>query len=142
MSLDLQDPPQQTVTSLLKGILGDLQRLVDQQIRLTRQEIVGELRQRAAGGALIVLAAAVLLLSGHALCLTLAHVIHWLASPATPDPSGFPLWACHLVVAVVFAAIGVGLLLTGRSRFRHAAEGSIPATNSLQEPVPWTTAPK
>ncbi len=142
MSIDLQDPPQPSVTSLLNGILGDLQRLVDQQLRLTRQEIAWELRQRAAGGAVIVLAAAVLLLSGAGLCLTLAHLMHWLASPAGSDPSWLPLWACHLVVAAVSAVIGVILLLTGKARFRHIAEARIPSTESLQEPAAWTTAPK
>ena len=37
MSADIQDPPAQTAASLVSGILEDLQRLVQQQLLLTRR---------------------------------------------------------------------------------------------------------
>ena len=61
MSTDVKDPPDQTAASLVSGILGDLQHLVEQQFRLTRREIEDEIRQRTTAAAVLVLGATVVL---------------------------------------------------------------------------------
>lgn len=118
MSIDIEDPPVQTTASLVSGILGDLRHLVEQQFQLTRREIEVGLRQRATAAAIFGLGVLVLFLAAIALCLTLSHLLHWVASPTGTDPAWFPLWACHAVVATVLAVSGVALACVGRVKFR------------------------
>src|SRR6185436_10776110 len=106
MSTDLEDPPEQTAASLVTGILGDLHHLVEQQFELTRREIEDELRQRVTATAVFGVGAGFLFLAAVVLCLTVAHLLHWVASPPGTDPAWLPLWACYGVVAAVFAVDG------------------------------------
>ena len=142
MSTEVEYPPEQTTASLVSGILGDLQLLVVQQFQLTRREIEEELRQCAAAAAVFALGIGVFFLSAIVLCLTVAHLLHWVASPPGTDPAWLPLWGCHAVVAVVLAVIGGILACVGRAKFKIIEPFQNPITEILQEPVPWTTHPK
>ena len=157
MSTDLEDPPEQFVeyaaeqtvedapaqsaASLVSGILGDLQHLVEQQFQLTRREIEEELRQRAAAAAIFGIGLAVFFLDAIVLCLTLAHLLHWEMSPSGTDPAALPLWACYAVVAAVLIIIGGTMTYVGRARFNSVKRFKNPITEILQEPVQWTTTP-
>ena len=136
MSTDVEYLPEQTTASLVNGILCDLQRLVEQQFELTRQEIEEGLRRRAAAAAVFGLGAGFLFLAAVALCQTLAHLLHWTASPHGIDPASFPLWACHAVVAAVLAVIGVIYAVVGRTKFRSIDSFHNPLTEILQEQLP------
>ena len=136
MSIDIEAPPEQTAASLVNGILGDLQDLVEQQFQLTRREIEVELRKCAAAAAVFGLGVAILLLAAIALCLTLSHLLHWMASPPGTDPAWLPLWACHAVVAAVFGISGGILTQVGRAKFRAVDPYQNPATEMMQEQVP------
>ena len=142
MSTDLENPPGQTAASLVSGILGDLQQLVEQQFQLTRREIEDELRQRATAGGIFFLGLGVSFLSMILLCLTLVHLLHWLTSPPGTDVAWLPLWGCHAVLAAVFAIIGGILTLVGRARFQSVTPFLNPVTEILQEPDQWTTPQK
>jgi hypothetical protein len=142
MPTEVEYPPEQSATSLVSGILGDLQHLVEQQFQLTRREIEEELRQRAAAAAVFGLGMVVLFLGSIVLCLTLAHGLHWAASPSATDPARLPLWACYAVVAAVLAAIGGILACVGRARFKSIEPFQNPITEILQELVPWPSHPK
>ena len=150
MSIDLEDPPEQTVeyppdqtaASLLSGILGDLQHLVEQQFQLTRREIEVELRLRAAAAAVFAFGAGIFVLGVIVLCLSLAHLLYWVAAPPGTDPAWLPLWACHSAVAAVLIVIGGIVAYVGRARFGSVEQFQNPVTEILQEPVPWTTPPK
>lgn len=136
MSTCVKDPPKQTAASLVSDILGDLQHLVEQQFLLTRRELEVELRQRAAAAAIFGVGLGILFLDGIVLCLTVAHLLHWVASPAGTDPATLPLWGCYAVVTVVLAVIGVILAQIGRARFRSIYPCQNPATEIMQEHVP------
>jgi hypothetical protein len=136
MSTDLEAPPEPTAASLVSGILGDLHHLVEQQFQLTRREIEDELRQRATATAIFGVGAAFLFLATVVLCLTVAHLLHWLTSPPETDPASLPLWACHGAVAAGLAAIGAILAQVGRVRFRSIDRFPNPATEILQEQIP------
>ena len=136
MLTDVEYPPEQTTASLVTGILGDLQHLVDQQFQLTRREIEVELRQRAEASAVVGVGAGVLLLAAVSLCLSLSHLLHWMASPIGTDPAWFPLWACHAVVAAVLAVIGVSVACVGRTKFKSIESFHNPLTEILQEQLP------
>ena len=136
MSPDLEEPPAQTAASLVSGIVGDLQRLVEQQFQLARREIEEGLRLRAAAATVFGLGVVVFFLDAIVLCLTLAHLLHWVTSPSGTDPARFPLWACHAVVAAVLAVIGVIFACVGRAKFRSINPLPGSATETLQEYIP------
>ncbi len=142
MSVYVKDPPDQSTASLVTGILGDLQHLVEQQFRLTRREIEEEIRQRAIAAAVFGLGAGSLILAAVVLCQTLVHLLHWLTLPPGTDPAGLPLWGCHAVVAAGLVVTGGILAIVGKARFSAVAVFKNPATELLQEHVPWTTPPK
>ena len=131
MSTDVEVPPVQTAASLVSGILGDLQHLVEQQFQLTRREVEEELRQRAAAAAVFAVGMGVFFLDAIILCLTLVHLLHWATSPPETDPSSLPLWACYAVVAAVLVIIGGILTQVGRVRFRTINPYQNPATEIL-----------
>ncbi len=106
MSTDVEAHPEQTAASLVSGILDDLQHLVEQQFQLTRREIDEEIRQRAAAGAVFAVGMGVLFLDAIVFSLTLAHLLHRVASPPSTDPAWLPLWACYAVLWAVFVVIG------------------------------------
>ncbi len=133
MSAEVEYPPEQTAASLVSGILCDLQHLVEQQFQLTRREIEEELRQRAAAAAVFGLGMAVFFIDAIVICLTLAHWLHWVASPPGTDPAAIPLWVCHAVVAALLVVIGGILALVGRARFRSIDPYQNPVTEILQE---------
>ena len=132
---DLEDPPVQSAASLVSGILGDLQQLVDQQFQLTRREIEVELRQRAEAASVFGIGVGILFLAVGALSLTLSHLLHWMASPPATDPAWLPLWACYAVVTVLLAVIGVIVTRAGRARFSSSAPFPNSATDIMQEHV-------
>ncbi len=138
MSTDVESLPEQNAASLISGILIDLKRLVEQQFSLTRCEIEVEIQRRAAAATVFCLGAGVLLIAIMTLCLTLVHLLHWAASPASTDTAWLPLWGCHALVAVMFAVIGGCLSLVGRARFRSIAPSHNSADKILQEDVTWT----
>ena len=136
MSTDIEYVPEQTAASLVTGILGDLQHLVEQQFQLTRREIEVELRQRAAAAAVFGIGVGIIVLGAIALCLTLAHLLHWTSSPPGTDPAWLPLWACYAVVTAVLFVIGGITALVGRAKFRSIVPCQNPATEFLQEHFP------
>jgi len=142
MSTEVEYPPEQSATSLVSGILGDLQHLVEQQFHLTRREIAEALRPRAAAAAVFGLGMGVFFLDAIMLCLTLVHLLHWMASPPETDPAWLPLWACHAVLAAILAVIGGILACVGHAKFKIIEPFQNPFTEILQELVPWTTHPK
>lgn len=142
MSSDFEDPPEPTAASLVSGILGDLQHLVEQQFRLTRQEIEDELRQRAAAAAIFAVGIGIGLVDAIVLCLSLAHLLHWATSPPASDPAWLPLWACYAVLAAMLTFVGGILAHLGRTRFHSITPSPNPAGEILQEHAPWKIPPK
>ena len=138
MPIDVENLPEQTAASLVSGILGDLQHLVEQQFQLTRREIEVELRQRATAAAVFGFGMGILFLAVIAVCLTLSHLLHWVASPPGTDPAWLPMWACHAAVAAVLTVSGVTFACVGRAKFRSINPYQNPATEIMQEHVPWT----
>jgi hypothetical protein len=142
MSTEVEYPPEQNAATLVSGILGDLQHLVGQQFHLTRREIEEDLRRRAAAAAVFGIGMGVFFLDAIVLCLTLAHLLHSVASPPGTDPAWLPLWACHAMVAAGLAVIGGILVGVGRAKFKIIEPFPNPLTEIWQEFAPWTTHPK
>jgi len=140
MAIDLEPPPeQQSMPTLLGGIVNDLQTLLKQQFQLTRKEIHSDLVKArkaaifgAIGGALCGLGALIL-------SLTLALAIHWSVSPAGMDKGSIPLWGCFALVGVPLMACGAtmcGLCMKKAESMTPLLEKS---TQALEENLEWTS---
>ncbi len=129
----VEPAPVQTAASLLSGIIGDLQHLVQQQFQLTRMQVADELRGRVAAVAVLGSGVLLLLVSAIFVCLSASHLLHWLTSPPGIDPASLPLWACHAVVTLVLGLIGGILVSLGRARFRSILPFRNPVTEIIQD---------
>jgi len=135
-------PSDQSVTSLVGGIVSDVQDLVKQQMHLMRREIEEDIRKTTAAAALWVAGLGVLFLGAIALCLMLAHLLHWLTAPPGFDQATLPLWGCHAIVGVVLVIIGLCLVGAGKKAIASVHPLDNPATEALKENVQWLTTPK
>jgi uncharacterized BrkB/YihY/UPF0761 family membrane protein len=142
MATEVQHHTEPSLASLVGGIINDLQDLIKQQLKLTRQEIEADLRKTKEGASILALAVGFLLLSTLMFCLMLSALIHWLASPPNTDPASIPLWACHLIVGVVLLIPGIFLAVVGKKKIEQINPVQSPATEALKENVQWMTTPK
>jgi hypothetical protein len=142
MATEVNNRSEPSLSSLVSGIVSDVQDLVKQQLQLTRQEIEDDLRKARDAAALFAFGVGVCFLGGIALCLMLAHLLHWLTGPHGLDPASFPLWACHGVVGVTLVVIGGVLACVGRQKMKTVHPIDNQATQALKENVQWLTTPK
>ncbi len=133
LPVQLEPAPVQTAASLVSGILGDLQHLVEQQFQLTRMQIAAELRERVAAAAVLATGVLLLLVSAIFVCLSVSHLLHWMTSPLGIDPASLPLWACHAVVAAILSLTGGILACVGRAQFRSIVPFRNPITEIMKE---------
>jgi hypothetical protein len=142
MAVELENPTEQSATSLVGGILDDIQALVKQQVQLTRREITEEVRKASDAAQLFALGGAVLFLGLLILCLTLVYLLHWASAAAGSDPGQIPLWACHAIVGVPLTMLGGGLTWMGRQKVESIHPLDNPAAEALKENVKWATNTK
>jgi len=143
MATEVQHPPtDQSITSLVGGIISDTQDLVKQQFQLMRKEVEDDLRKTTEAASLWIAGLVVLFLGGIAICLMLAHLLHWLTAPPGFDQASIPLWGCHAIVGVVLIIIGVCLVVAGKKTIANVHPLDNPATEALKENVQWLTTPK
>lgn len=112
MSTEIQQSTEQSTASLVGGILADLQSLVEQQLRLTRLEIEGELRRRTTAAAVLVIGLALCLVGAIVMSFGLVYLLHTLTLKDAAEAAALPLWACYEIVGVGVLAVG-GLLANG-----------------------------
>jgi hypothetical protein len=142
MATEVQNQSDQSLTSLVGGIVNDVQDLVKQQLQLLRTEIEADLRKTWEAASLWALGVAFLVLGAIQRCLMLSLLGYWLASPPAADPAAIPLWGCFGIVGVVLAGAGWGLVLAGRTKFQAVHPLDNRATEALKENVQWLTTPK
>jgi hypothetical protein len=117
-----------SLTSLVSGIVTDVQKLVHQEIQLARTEIKQEW-DKAKSAAVSMLAGVLLLtLGGLLLGFMLVYLVNWF---------GVPLWGSFGIVGGAFALLG--LLLAGMGYAQARRVNVIPpqTVQSLKENVQW-----
>jgi hypothetical protein len=127
MSIGIDEPTQHSAATLVTGILGDLQSLVQQQFSLTVREVELELRRRTKAGIVIGVGVGLLLVGAVAFSMAAANLVHWASCPAGTDAAWLPLWACHAVVSLGFAIAGGVTLFVGRRRLQCSTGCRVPA---------------
>jgi protein-S-isoprenylcysteine O-methyltransferase Ste14 len=118
-----------SMTSLLGGIVSDIQTLIRQEVALAKTEMLREWdKAKTAAGAMAV-GAAVLALGGLFLCLTVVALFH--------EVLGLPWWASFLIVGGVFAGLGAVLFYTGRNKAAQVNVVPPQTAETMKENVQW-----
>jgi len=141
MATDVQRPPDQSLNSLVGGIVSDIQTLMKQQFQLTRKEIQSDLvkaRQAATMGAI---GATLCMLGGIILSAALALLLHWSLSPSPADPARIPLWGCFGLVGLLLTASGGLVCFLGFQRAEKMGPLLERSTQALEENLEWKTKP-
>jgi uncharacterized membrane protein YdjX (TVP38/TMEM64 family) len=133
MANDIHTTAEPSVTSLVSGIAGDFQSLIQQQVMLVRQEIQEDLRKTKEGATSFALAAAVTSVS--------AILIGFTAVYALGAATTWPLWGCFAIVAGVFAAAAAALIVAGMKKFDSISPLHDQAIQGLKENLEWKTNP-
>jgi len=120
MATTLQNPSDQSMVSLVSGIVDDVHDLITQQIKLTRAEVQDDLRKAGAIALTLAAGAGVLLLGAILACLMLVYLLHWLTSPAGADLASVPLWACFGIVGATFGVLGAALIGAGKKQYESS----------------------
>jgi hypothetical protein len=120
---------QESIGSLIRGILMDLRTLVREEIALARVEI-REQAGRARGAAVSFgIAATALLFGGAFLLVALATAI--------ADLLNWPVWAGFLVVAVVLSLVGFITLASGRKKLQTVSPVPAETISTVKENSEW-----
>lgn len=103
-----QPQPEQSLVSLLGGIIGDASDLMVQQLRMTKLEVQDDLRKTKAAAISLAIGLGIMALGVILLSLMLVQVLATLTS--------LPLWGCYGIVGGIFALVGGLLLATGKEK--------------------------
>jgi uncharacterized membrane protein YqjE len=120
---------QESIGSLIRGILNDLRTLIREEIALARVEIREQAGRVRAAALSFGIAAAALVFGATFLLVSLALGIAYLI--------GWPAWSGFLIVAVLLCAGGYFTLASGRKQLAnvHAVPGETVTT--LKENSEW-----
>lgn len=139
MAIEVQNHSEESVASLASGIVSDFQDLLKQQLLLTRQEIKAELQQSKKAALFLSLGGLICLIGLFAICLMLAHLLHWLGAPAGTDNSALPLWASFAVVGSLFLLGGAFAIFAGKKKIDDIGTPLHETAQALKENIEWKT---
>ncbi|MFO0801206.1 MAG: phage holin family protein [Gemmataceae bacterium] len=126
--------PQGTVTELVSGIIGDVQKLARQQLDMLKAEIREDMsrtkRAMVYGG----LSVALLTVGGVALIFGLVYLLR--------DAGHLPEWGAWLLFAGLGTAGGLALGVVARNMFESFNPLPDKTFNALQENLTWQTQPQ
>src|SRR5262249_22828206 len=138
MANDLPSPPEQgpSVTSLVSGIIDDVQELIKQQAALIRSEIRDDFRKTKEAVAAIAVGAGVAVLGVILLSLMAVYLLHWAFDP------NLPLWGCFGIVGGGLGALGGALIYAGKKKFDSFNPLPDQSFQALKENLQWQTNPR
>lgn len=108
MATDLRTSPEPSVTTLVSGIVSDIQELTKQQLALFKHEMASDLRTTKAIALSSGIGLAGLFLGAILLALTLVHLLNFATT--------IPLWGCYGIVGAAVAAAGAVLLYASKQQ--------------------------
>jgi len=139
MATEVPNQNDQSVTSLVTGIVKDFQDLVKQQLRLMRREIETDLRNSKQVVSLLAIGWGACAIGAIAVCLTVAHLLHWLGMPqGGGDVSALPLWGSFAITACLFF-LGGGLAIVAAKKKFDATSFLHDTARALEEDLEWKT---
>jgi uncharacterized membrane protein YqjE len=123
---------QQSVGTLVGGIVSDAQELLKQHVELLRTEVKEDLRKTKQAALLMAIGLVVASVGSLLLCFTLVYLLHWAFAP------NLLLWHAYAIVAGGFLLVGGGLMVMAWQRFRSFN----PLPDQTLEEIQWTIKPK
>lgn len=126
--------PTGTVTELVSGIVGDVQRLARQQMEMLKAEIREDMTRTKQALVLGGIGIAMLTVGGIALVFGLVYLLR--------DQAGLSEWAAWLIFAGVCTTAGVVLGYLARNLFESFNPLPDKTFNALQENITWKTQPQ
>jgi hypothetical protein len=132
MATDLKNENDQSVTSLVGGIVQDAQELLKQQFELLKHEVRTDVGKLKTGAQVIGAGAAIGVLGSFLLSIALALGLQT-AVPA------LPLWACFAILGGIFLVVGGGLYAVGLGQIQTVHPLSDETGEALKENVQWIT---
>jgi len=135
MATDVQNANGASLTSLLTGIVSDLQDLIKQQLALFRTEVTSDVHKTKEALAPLAAGMGVLVVGLVMLSLMLVHLLDW----ATEN---LPLWACYGIVGAGFAVLGGALMFAGKKKFDSFNPLPDESAKELKETVQCLMNPK
>ncbi len=125
---DMRPESAPSMSSLVGGIINDAQQLIRQELTLARREMQDELTKAKTAAVSMAAGAGLAALGGVLFSLMFVHLL-----ALTP----IPLWGCYAIVAGVVTAIGVGLLLAGRTKVSEVSVIPPQTAQTMKENVEW-----
>ena len=137
--MNSQVADQETIVSILRGVVNDVGTLIREEIALARAELSERVRH-ARGAAISFGIAAVSLAFGMAFLLIAI-------ATAIADLLGWPVWAGFIIVAAVLSLVGLVTLASGRRQLQQVNEVPQETVSTLKENSEWiakrlSSAPK
>jgi len=129
-----------TATTLVSGILGDFQELIQQQFALIRAECAADLQKTKQAGLLVGLSMLPLGCGTMLLAFMLAHLLHWSTLPAGSETAGLPLWGSYGIVGSLLVIAGGVLFLVGWRKLQSLNPLAGESVQALEENVHWLKA--
>jgi len=129
------DTPDQSVTTLVTGIINDAQELIRQQFALFRAEVHEDYRKTKEAAVSLAIGAGIAFLGAILLTFALPHLLFW-AIPSVP------LWAWYLMFGILLTGAGGGLIYGGLRRFDSFNPLPDQTMQAMRENVQWQTTPR
>jgi hypothetical protein len=126
MSTDVKTEQDASVTTLVSGIISDVQDLLKQQFDLLKYEVREDMRKTKDATAAIGLGFAFGLVAAVLFGLMFAHFLAW-AEPT------IPLWVCYGISGAVLLVLGVVLYAVGLAKFNSIHPLKDETAQTLQE---------
>ncbi|HYH64715.1 MAG TPA: phage holin family protein [Urbifossiella sp.] len=133
-TLDAAPATQGTVTELVSGIIGDVQKLAQQQFAMLKSEIREDMNRTKKAMVFGGVGVALLTVGGLALVFALVYILR--------DLAGLPEWGAWMIFAVVCLGAGVALGFVARNLFESFNPLPDKTFNALQENLTWQTQPQ
>jgi hypothetical protein len=123
---------ERSASTLMSGIIADVQRLIEQQLSMVRQEIRDDLRKSKQAASSLALGAGLTAGGNCLLLLMLPLLLNWLVPT-------LPLWTCFGIVGGVVSAAGGALLYVRFQQTESFDLLSNQAVEAFKENLKWTT---
>jgi len=146
MAQDTVNGADQGIGPLIRGIVGDVQELVSQQVDLLKKEVLLDFHKTRDAAIFLGIALTVTFVAVILLCLSLAHLLHWstLVKDQDMEQARLPLWAAYGVIGLIIGGIGGYLLYLAREKFASFSPLPEKSAEAIKETLEWktTTSPK
>jgi hypothetical protein len=136
MANDIRTGTEPSLTSLVTGIINDLQELLKQQLSLFRQEVKDDVRKTKEAAISLSAGIGILALGGIFIGLMLVYLLNW------AFPEALPVWLCYGIIGGLMLLGGGALLYAGKRRLASFNPLPDQSVEALRENVQWIMNPK